>query len=36
MMTEYQMEMWWVGLFTIGKGLTYLLAMASMIKYLWS
>jgi len=35
-MTEYQMEMWWVGLFTIVKGLTYLLAMASMIKYLWS
>jgi hypothetical protein len=35
-MTEYQMEMWWVGLFTIGKGLTYLLAMAAMIKYLLS
>jgi hypothetical protein len=35
-MTEHQMEMWWVGLFTIGKGLTYLLAMAAMIKYLWS
>jgi hypothetical protein len=35
-MTEYQMEMWWVGLFTIGKGLTYLLFMAAMIKYLLS
>ena len=35
-MTEHQMEMWWVGLFTIGKGLTYLLAMAAMIKYLLS
>ncbi len=35
-MTEYQMEMWWAGLFAIGKGLTYLLAIASMIKYLWS
>jgi hypothetical protein len=35
-MTEREMEMCWVGLFTIGKGLTYLLAMAAMIKYLLS
>jgi hypothetical protein len=35
-MTEYEMEQWWVGIITICKGLTYLLAMASMIKYLWS
>ena len=35
-MTEYQMAQWWVGIFAIGKGLTYLLAIASMIKYLWS
>ena len=35
-MNEYEMEMWWVGLFTIGKGIAYLLFMAAMIKYLWS
>jgi hypothetical protein len=35
-MTEYEMQQWWVGIFTIGKGLTYLLAIASMIKYLVS
>ncbi len=35
-MTEYEMQQWWVGVFTIGKGLTYLLAMAAMIKYLLS
>jgi hypothetical protein len=35
-MSEHEMEMWWVGLLTIGKGLTYLLAMAAMIKYLLS
>jgi hypothetical protein len=35
-MSEHEMEMWWVGLFTIGKGLTYLLFMAAMIKYLLS
>jgi hypothetical protein len=35
-MSEHEMEMWWVGVFTIGKGLTYLLFMAAMIKYLLS
>jgi hypothetical protein len=35
-MSEHEMEMWWVGLFTIGKGITYLLFMAAMIKYLLS
>ena len=35
-MIEFEMEMWWVGLFTIGKGITYLLFMAAMIKYLLS
>ena len=35
-MTEYEMQQWWVGIFTIGKGLTYLLTMAAMIKYLLS
>jgi hypothetical protein len=35
-MIEFEIEMWWAGIFAIGKGLTYLLAIASMIKYLWS
>lgn len=35
-MTEYEMTQWWVGLFTIGKGIMYLLFMAAMIKYLLS
>jgi hypothetical protein len=35
-MSEHEMEMWWVGLFTIGKGIMYLLFMAAMIKYLLS
>jgi hypothetical protein len=34
-MTEYQMKQWWVGIFTIGKGITYILAMLCMIKYLF-
>jgi hypothetical protein len=36
MMKEFEMEMWWAGIFAIGKGITYLLFMAAMIKYLWS
>jgi hypothetical protein len=35
-MTEHEMQQWWVVIFAIGKGLTYLLAIASMIKYLVS
>ena len=35
-MSEHEMQQWWVGIFAIGKGLTYLLAIASMIKYLVS
>ena len=35
-MTEYEMEKMWIAIFTIGKGLTYLLFMAAMIKYLLS
>jgi hypothetical protein len=36
MMSEFEKEMWWAGIFAIGKGITYLLFMAAMIKYLWS
>ena len=35
-MKEFEMEMWWTGIFAIGKGIMYLLFMAAMIKYLWS
>jgi hypothetical protein len=36
MMSEFEKKMWWAGIFAIGKGITYLLFMAAMIKYLWS
>jgi hypothetical protein len=35
-MTEIQMIKVWHSIFTIGKGITYILAMLCMIKYLWS
>lgn len=35
-MIEFEMEMWWAGIFAIGKGITYLLVMAALIKYLLS
>jgi hypothetical protein len=35
-MSEHEHIIIWQSIFAIGKGLTYLLAMASMIKYLWS
>ena len=35
-MTEYEMQKCWVVIFAIGKGITYLLFMAAMIKYLLS
>jgi len=35
-MTKLEMEFMWEGIFAIGKGVTYLLAMACMVKYLWN
>jgi len=35
-MNELKLRYFWIAVFGIGKGITYLLAMASMIKYLWS
>jgi hypothetical protein len=34
-MTEREMQAMWVGIFEIGKGITYILAMMCMIKYLF-
>lgn len=35
-MTEKQMIEMWEALFALGKGITYILFMAAMVKYLWS
>ena len=35
-MTEREMTKVWLAIFEIGKGITYILAMLCMIKYLWS
>ena len=35
-MNDYKLQMMWVGVFAVVKGIAYLLFMAAMIKYLWS